>query len=146
MNLKCSYLFRQVALGLWAFRNQNKKSNTTTLALKPINCITSQEMAPVRVEVDVKFGGIQCNLMISRLAPLLSLCPAKKTKPPVPQEESISSTLSTCQGDTEDSEQKAKPIIWNATGSAPEITIILFSTNDSSLFRVKFLIFTSLLH
>lgn len=103
-------------------------------------------MAPVRAEVDVKFGGIQCNLMISRLAPLLSLCPAKKTKPFVPQEESSSSTLSTHQGDTEDSEQKAKPIIWNATGSAPEITIILFSTNDSSLFRVKFLIFASLLH
>ncbi|XP_078157262.1 protein SABRE-like isoform X1 [Carex rostrata] len=98
--------------------------------------IPKKEMAPVRAEVDVKFGGIQCNLVISRLAPLLSLRPAKKTKPPVPQEESSSSTLSTHQGDTEDSEQKAKPIIWNATGSAPEITIILFSTNDSSLFRV----------
>lgn len=100
----------------------------------------------MRAEVDVKFGGTQCNLMINRLAPLLSLRPAKKPKLTVPHEESSSSASSTHHGNTKDAEQKAKPILWNARGSAPEITINLFSTDDSSLFRVKFLIIASLLH
>jgi hypothetical protein len=113
-------------------------SRTTKLALT-INYITSQEIAPVSAEVDVKFGSIQCNLMISRLAPLLSLRPAKKPKPTAPHEENSSNSLPTQQGNKKDMEKKARTLIWNAAGSAPEITIILFSTNDSSLFRVKFL-------
>ncbi|KAJ4793688.1 Golgi-body localization protein domain isoform 1 [Rhynchospora pubera] len=98
--------------------------------------IPNEEIAPIRAEVDVKFGGTQCNLMISRLAPLLSLSPAKKPKPIVSHEESSSSDLSTHRENLKDMEQKAQPIIWNATGSAPEITIILFSTDDLSLFHV----------
>ncbi|KAJ3673403.1 hypothetical protein LUZ60_006777 [Juncus effusus] len=95
--------------------------------------IPNEELAPIRAETDVKFGGTKCNLMVHKLVPLLSLKPAKKPKPLVLSEkENNNKNIS----EKEIIEQKPKLIMWSLTGSAPELTIVLFTTENSPLLHV----------
>ncbi|KAE8666757.1 Protein SABRE [Hibiscus syriacus] len=77
-----------------------------------------QPVSPVRAEVDVKLGGTQCNIIMSRLKPWLRLQSSKK-KGMVLQEETpaLEKPQST----------ESKAIMWTCTVSAPEMTIVLYS-------------------
>ncbi|XVE55625.1 hypothetical protein DITRI_Ditri03aG0173700 [Diplodiscus trichospermus] len=88
--------------------------------------IPKQPISPVRVEVDVKFGGTQCNMIIGRLKPWLRLQSSNK-KGMVLREEtsSIQKPQST----------ESKAFNWTCTVSAPEMTVVLYSISDVPLYH-----------
>ncbi|XP_016748907.2 protein SABRE isoform X3 [Gossypium hirsutum] len=85
-----------------------------------------QPISPIRAEVDVKLGGTQFNIIMSRLKPWLRLQSSKK-KGMVLQEET--STLEKPQS------TGSKAIMWTCTVSAPEMTIVLYSISGVPLYH-----------
>ncbi|TYH17963.1 hypothetical protein ES288_A05G232900v1 [Gossypium darwinii] len=85
-----------------------------------------QPISPIRAEVDVKLGGTQFNIIMSRLKPWLRLQSSKK-KGMVLQEET--STLEKPQS------TGSKAIMWTCTVSAPEMTIVLYSLSGVPLYH-----------
>lgn len=81
---------------------------------------------PVRAEVDVKLGGTQCNVFISRLKPWLHLQSSKKKKMAL-QEPTVTSKRSLSSD--------SKAIMWTCTLSAPEMTIVLYSFSGLPLYH-----------
>lgn len=100
-----------------------------------MGCLASQPSLPIRAEVDVKLGGTQCNIILSRLKPWLRLHFSKKKKM-VLREES-SPVEKPPSNDT-------KPIMWTCTVSAPEMTIVLYGVSGSSLYHVSNMVFNHL--
>ncbi|XP_072971943.1 protein SABRE-like isoform X2 [Typha angustifolia] len=80
---------------------------------------------PIRAEIDVRLGGTQCNLIVSRLKPLLFLRSTKK-KPLVLRESSQQETVPT---------EPMKSMMWTCTISAPELTVMFYSVNDLPLYH-----------
>ncbi|KAJ4830314.1 hypothetical protein Tsubulata_011289 [Turnera subulata] len=86
-----------------------------------------QPTSPIRAEIDVKLGGTQCNMIISRLKPWLQLHNSKKKKmvlqheppPPVKSQSTESKSI----------------IMWTCTVSAPELTIVVYSISGSPLYH-----------
>nr|KJB58840.1 hypothetical protein B456_009G228700 [Gossypium raimondii] len=85
-----------------------------------------QPISPIRAEVDVKLGGTQFNIIMSRLKPWLRLQSSKK-KGMVLEEET--STLEKPQS------TGSKAIMWTCTVSAPEMTIVLYSISGVPLYH-----------
>lgn len=83
---------------------------------------------PVRVETDVKLGGTQCNIIVSRLTPWLQLQQSKKKKMVLGNEKS---TVERPQS------TGSKAFMWTCTVSAPEMTIVLYSINGLPLYHVS---------
>ncbi|PKU72499.1 hypothetical protein MA16_Dca014542 [Dendrobium catenatum] len=77
---------------------------------------------PIRSEIDVKLGGTQCNLIVNRLTPWLSLDLSRK------KERFIHDEQEKCQTN------KNAAIMWTFTVSAPEMTVVLYSLNDVPLY------------
>ncbi|XVE60621.1 hypothetical protein DITRI_Ditri05aG0142700 [Diplodiscus trichospermus] len=88
--------------------------------------IPIQPISPVRAEVDVKLGGTQCNIIMSRLKPWLKLQSSKK-KGMILQEETL--TIVKPQS------TESKALLWTCTVSAPEMTIILYSVSNVPLYH-----------
>lgn len=86
-----------------------------------------QSASPIRAEVDLKLGGTQCNIMMSRLKPWLRLHSSRKKKMVLKKE--------TPSEKPQSSESKA--IMWTCTVSAPEMTIVLYSISGSPLYHVS---------
>lgn len=86
-----------------------------------------QSASPLRAEVDLKLGGTQCNIMMSRLKPWLRLHSSKNKKMVLKKE--------TPSEKPQSSESKA--IMWTCTVSAPEMTIVLYSISGSPLYHVS---------
>lgn len=76
---------------------------------------------PIRSEIDVKLGGTQCNLIVNRLKPWLSLDLSKK-------KERVHAEQEKCLT------KKNAVIMWTFTVSAPEMTVVLYSLNDAPLY------------
>ncbi|OAY77250.1 Protein SABRE [Ananas comosus] len=114
---------------------------SSVLEILKVAIITSVDIPmqlplPIRAEVDVKLGGTRCNLVINRLKPFLLLRSAKK-KSLVLHEKSQLEKVPT---------DNTKLITWSCRVSAPELTVVLYSLNDSPLYRVSsesFHLFTS---
>lgn len=87
-----------------------------------------QPVSAVRAEIDVKLGGTQCNMILSRLEPWIRLHFAKKKKM-VPKEEAISVD--------KPKSKESKGIMWTCTVSAPEMTIILYNMSGLPLYHVS---------
>ena len=88
-----------------------------------------QPALAVRAEIDVKLGGTQCNMILSRLEPWIRLYFAKK-KQMVLKEETVTINRPISK--------KSKAIImWTCTVSAPEMTIILYSLSGLPLYHVS---------
>ncbi|KAK9047048.1 hypothetical protein V6N11_052911 [Hibiscus sabdariffa] len=92
--------------------------------------IPVQTVSPVRAEIDVKLGGIWCNVILSTLKKLLRLKPSgtgAKKKAVVLQEEAsiIEKPQST----------ESKAVMWKCSLSVPEITIVLYSISDLPLYQ-----------
>nr|XP_048331916.1 protein SABRE isoform X1 [Ziziphus jujuba var. spinosa] len=88
--------------------------------------IPIQPSLTVRAEVDVKLGGTQCNIILSRLKPWLRLHFSKKKKMVLREE---SSTVE------KPPSNDTKAIMWTCTVSAPEMTIVLYGVSGLPLYH-----------
>ncbi|XP_020590831.1 protein SABRE isoform X2 [Phalaenopsis equestris] len=77
---------------------------------------------PIRSEIDLKLGGTQCNLVVNRLKPWLSVDLSKKKERVVHADQE------------EFQKNKNAAIMWTFTVSAPEMTVVLYSLNDVPLY------------
>ncbi|KAE9609094.1 putative FMP27, GFWDK domain-containing protein [Lupinus albus] len=83
-------------------------------------------MSPVRAETEIKLGGTQCNIIMSRLKPWLLLHLSKKKKLVLREEASV-----VVKPQSTDS----KTIMWTCNVSAPEMTIVLFNMVGSPVYH-----------
>ncbi|KAH9605088.1 hypothetical protein KSS87_000957 [Heliosperma pusillum] len=109
-----------------------RESDTSILEILRVNVGSSvyiplQPTSPVRAEFDVKLGGTQCNLILSRLEPWLRLHFAKKKK--VVKKEEVSTLVDKPKSTA------SKAIMFTCTVSAPEMTIILYNMSGLPLFH-----------
>ncbi|GMI90618.1 hypersensitive to Pi starvation 4, SABRE [Hibiscus trionum] len=91
-----------------------------------------QPTSPVKAEIDVKFGGIRSNVIISTLKKLLQLKPTStgaKKKTVVLQEET-STTIEKPQS------TESKAITWKCTVSVPDITIVIYGITDVPMYQL----------
>ncbi|XBI71816.1 hypothetical protein VPH35_065929 [Triticum aestivum] len=86
--------------------------------------IPTQSTEPIRAEVNIKISGGQCNLIISRIKPLILMKSAKK-KPLVLHESP--------QQDKVPKEKLALALVL--TFSVPELSVVLYSLDDIPLFH-----------
>ena len=91
-----------------------------------------QPTSPIKLEIDVKLGGTQCNIIMARLKPLMLLRPPKKKKEG-PKDESANPVKV-------ESSDESKVIIWTCTFSAPETTITLFNLEGLLVYHVRIFI------
>ncbi|XP_027353731.1 protein SABRE isoform X2 [Abrus precatorius] len=88
--------------------------------------IPVQPIAPVRAETEIKLGGTQCNIIMSRLKPWLLLHLSKKKKMVLREEASVF---------VKPQSTDSKTIMWTCNVSAPEMTIVLFNMVDSPVYH-----------
>jgi hypothetical protein len=88
--------------------------------------VFSQSTLPIRAEVNIKISGAQCNLIISRIKPLILFKSAKK-KPlvlhEIPQQEKAP--------------KEKLPLALVLAFSAPELSVVVYSLEDIPLFHVS---------
>ncbi|TMX00067.1 hypothetical protein EJD97_001436, partial [Solanum chilense] len=88
--------------------------------------IPLQPASPIRSEVDVKLGGTQCNMVMTRLQPWMRLHALRKKK-------------MVLRGESTTSERSHsydhKAFMWTSTISAPEMTVVLYDLNGSPLYH-----------
>jgi len=87
-----------------------------------------QPISPVRAETDIKLGGTQCNIIMSRLKPWLFLNSSKKKRMVLREETSVVAKPQSTDG---------KTIMWTCNVSAPEMTIVLFDMAGSPVYHVS---------
>ncbi|KAL0741395.1 hypothetical protein Bca4012_082908 [Brassica carinata] len=87
-----------------------------------------QESSPVRAEVEVKLGGIMCNVIVARFEPLLRLHFSKKKKmvlkeekPTIPKPESSG----------------FKAVVWKCATSIPDVKIVLHNLESSPIYQLS---------
>jgi hypothetical protein len=88
--------------------------------------LSSQPAKSIQAEVDVKISGAQCNLIISRIKPLIRVNSDKK-KPLVLHESS----------QQEKAPKEKLSLVWACTLSVPELTVVLYSLDDLPLYHVS---------
>lgn len=93
-----------------------------------LGCFTLQPASPIRSEVDVKLGGTQCNVVMTRLHPWMRVLALRKKKMVLRGE-------STTSERSHSSDHKA--FMWTSTISAPEMTVVLYDLNGSPLYHVR---------
>lgn len=94
-----------------------------------LGCFTLQPASPIRSEVDVKLGGTQCNMVMTRLHPWMRLHALRKKKMVLRGESTTTSER------FHSSDHKA--FMWTSTISAPEMTVVLYDLNGSPLYHVR---------
>lgn len=102
-----------------------------------LDALIFQPTSPIRAEIDVKLGGTQCNIIMSRLKPWLRLHYSKKKKM-VLREEVVTPVR------PQSTESKA--IMWTCTVSAPEMTIVVYSISGLPLYHVSDVLINLLHH
>ncbi|XP_008794010.2 protein SABRE isoform X1 [Phoenix dactylifera] len=108
-----------------------REDTTSILEILKVAAVASvdipmEPLLPIRAEVDVKLGGTQCNLIMSRLKPWLHLHLSKKKRMTLGKENSRKER-------SQPSDVKA--IMWTCTVSAPEMTIVLYDLNGLPLYH-----------
>ncbi|KAF2299809.1 hypothetical protein GH714_003547 [Hevea brasiliensis] len=89
--------------------------------------IPIEPTSPVRAEIDVRLGGTQCNIIMSRLKPWLQLHYSRKKKMVLREEIHVP---------VKSQSTASKAIMWTCTVSAPEMTIVLYSINGLPLYHL----------
>ncbi|KAG8632798.1 protein SABRE isoform X1 [Manihot esculenta] len=89
--------------------------------------VPMEPTSPVRAEIDVKLGGTQCNIIMSRLKPWLQVHYSKKKKMVLREE---------IHAPVKSQSTASKAIMWTCTVSAPEMTIVLYSINGLPLYHL----------
>lgn len=90
-------------------------------------------MVPIRAEVDIKLGGTQFNIIMSKLKPWMQLVMSKKKRTVLRMENSIHEQ----PRDLEQSETDTKAFMWTCTLSAPEMSVVLYGLTGSPLYHVS---------
>ncbi|KAL4556533.1 hypothetical protein LXL04_039189 [Taraxacum kok-saghyz] len=90
--------------------------------------IPSQPTSPIKIETDVKLGGTQCNIIMTRLKALMQLRAPKKRKTVLPKDQSANPVVVQSVDDF-------KLIIWTCTFSAPETTIALINLEELPVYH-----------
>ncbi|MED6196816.1 hypothetical protein PIB30_050897 [Stylosanthes scabra] len=85
-----------------------------------------QPRSPVRAETEIKLGGTQCNIIMSRLKPWLLVQSSKKKRMVLREESSVVKQQSS----------DIKIIMWTCNVSAPEMTIVLFNMVGSPVYHI----------
>ncbi|XP_016474797.2 protein SABRE-like isoform X2 [Nicotiana tabacum] len=106
-----------------------KDAGTSIVEISKLETIASvyiplEPSSPIRSEIGVKLGGTRCNLIITRLNPWMRLHASKKKKMVLREESST-------REKPKSSDHKA--IMWTATISAPEMTIMVYDLNGLPL-------------
>lgn len=96
-----------------------------------------QPILPVRAETEIKLGGTQCNIIMSRLKPWFLLHSSKKKKMVLKEEASVVVKPQSTDG---------KTIMWTCNVSAPEMTIVLFNMVGSPVYHVSTMLIYALHH
>lgn len=84
---------------------------------------------PARAETEIKLGGLQCSIIMSRLKPWLVLHSSKKKKMVIREKTSVVKPKLT--------DSKSKTIVWTCNFSAPEMTIMLSDMAGSPMYHVS---------
>lgn len=108
-----------------------REAGTSVLEILKVDLVSTmyvptQMSSSIRAEIDIKLGGTQCNIRMSRLRPWMRLYNSRKRKM-VLQEESPN--LERPQN------TEFKPILWTCTVSAPEMTTVLYSVSGLPLYH-----------
>ncbi|KAL5714351.1 hypothetical protein ACHQM5_016327 [Ranunculus cassubicifolius] len=88
--------------------------------------IPTQPTAPCRAEIDIKLGGTQLNIIMSRLKPLMRLQMSKKNKMVLREERPAADKSQASE---------TKLVMWTCTVSAPEMSIVLYSICGTPLYH-----------
>ncbi|XP_077234098.1 protein SABRE-like isoform X2 [Tasmannia lanceolata] len=112
-----------------------REGGTSVLEILKLAVISSfdvplQLTAPIKAEIDIKLGGTQCNIIMSRLKPWIHLLKSKK-KRMVLREDTSKDNSYLDRSQTAD----MKVIMWTCTVSAPEMTIVLYSLSGLPLYH-----------
>jgi hypothetical protein len=92
------------------------------------NVSTIQLSSPIRAEIDVKLGGTQCNIIMSRLKPWLRFHYSKKKRIVLQEEKPALEKLQSTESEA---------IMWTCTLSAPEMTVVLYSISGLPVYHVS---------
>ncbi|KAG5064000.1 Protein SABRE [Glycine soja] len=109
-----------------------REAGSSILEILRVNLVTFvyvpvQTIMPIRADIEFKLGGLQCNIVISRLKPWLLLHSSKKKKMVIREEAPVVKPKPTTDS--------SKIIVWTCNFSAPKMTIILFNMADSPLYH-----------
>ncbi|ESQ46165.1 hypothetical protein EUTSA_v10000004mg [Eutrema salsugineum] len=85
-----------------------------------------QESFPVRAEVEIKLGGVICNIVMTRFEPLLRLHFSRKKKL-VLKEEKTNIAKSESSG--------FKAVVWKCVTSIPNVTVMLYNLDSSPIYQ-----------
>ncbi|XP_057973448.1 protein SABRE [Malania oleifera] len=107
-----------------------REAGTSVLEILKVDIVSSvyvptQPNSPIRAEIDVKLGGTQCNIIMSRLTPWIRLHYSKKKRMVLRENSNLEKPPPT----------EFKVIMWTCTVSAPEMTIVLYSISSSPLYH-----------
>ncbi|KAG9440183.1 hypothetical protein H6P81_020348 [Aristolochia fimbriata] len=114
-----------------------REGGTAVLEILKLAIVSSVDIplqltAPIRAEIDIKLGGTQFNIIMSRLKPWMHLHMSKKKKMVLrenpPNHDRPEST-------ERDDVTDIKAIMWTCTFSSPEMTIVLYSLSGSPLYH-----------
>ncbi|THG12391.1 hypothetical protein TEA_011109 [Camellia sinensis var. sinensis] len=114
----------------WRFRRGSRRDGRGFLVKNWKKFITQhclKPTSPIRSEIEVKLGGTQCNIIMSRLKPWMHLQSSKKKKMVLQDGNSNPERLRSTE---------SKAIMWTCTVSAPEMTIVLYSLSGSPLYHI----------
>ncbi|KAL9272149.1 SABRE-like protein [Drosera capensis] len=108
-----------------------RDAESSILEILKVNVISTiyvplQPSKAIRAEIDVKLGGTQCHVMVSRLVPWMRLHFSKEKKMVLKEE---------APGSERPKSTGSKAIMWTCTVSAPEMTVMLYSITGSPLFQ-----------
>lgn len=87
-----------------------------------------QSISHVRAETEIKLGGLQCNIIMSRLKPWMVLHTSKKKKMVLKEETSVVKPKSTDSKTT---------ITWTCKFSTPQMTITLYNMAGFPVYHVS---------
>ncbi|GMY06946.1 protein SABRE isoform X1, partial [Fagus crenata] len=108
-----------------------REAGTSVLEILKVDVVSFlyipiQPTSPIRAEIDVKLGGTQCNIIMSRLKPWLRLHYSKKKRMVLREEmPALEKPRST----------ESKAIMWTCTVSAPEMTVVLYSISGLPVYH-----------
>ncbi|VVB08413.1 unnamed protein product [Arabis nemorensis] len=86
-----------------------------------------QESNPVRTEVEIKLGGMMCNVIMMRFEPLLRLQLSKKKKIVLKEERPNIAKSEPTTG--------FKAVVWKCLTSAPDVTVVLYNPGSSPIYQ-----------
>ncbi|RDX71635.1 Protein SABRE, partial [Mucuna pruriens] len=108
-----------------------REAGSSILELLKLNLVSFvyfpvQSIMPPRAETEIKLGGLQINIIVSRLKPWLVLHSPKEKKVVLREEPSVAKPKST---------DSKKTIVWTCNFSAPQMTIRLSNIPGSPLYH-----------